>query len=123
MGCDPTAWRPSPAEAAQTGVEASWAKNRNMHLSWEAFDAVLRQVGMWRWPAELPAHVLSQHRIHALEQRIQLTDCCALCAEQVAETGGDMQRYRELWRKGEWWWHVGKDNITFGGHHRSKCSE
>jgi hypothetical protein len=45
-----------------------------------------------------------------------------LRAEQVAETGGDMHKYRELWQKGEWWWHVGQDNITYGGHHRSKCS-
>lgn len=42
---------------------------------------------------------------------------------QVAETGGDMQRYWQLWDKGEWWWHVGPKNITFGGHYRSKCSQ
>jgi hypothetical protein len=44
MGCDPTAWRASPEEAAGLGVEASWAKNRNMFLRWEALETALRQV-------------------------------------------------------------------------------
>ncbi|KAI3432877.1 hypothetical protein D9Q98_010460 [Chlorella vulgaris] len=84
MGCDPTAWRASPEEAAGHGVEASWAKNRNMFLRWEALETALRQ---------------------------------------VAETRNDMEQYWQLWDKGEWWWHINRSNITFGGHHRSRCLE
>jgi hypothetical protein len=42
---------------------------------------------------------------------------------QVAETRNDMEQYWQLWDKGEWWWHINRSNITFGGHHRSRCLE
>jgi hypothetical protein len=51
MGCDPTAWQPSPAEAAGKGSPKGWAKNRNMVLRWEALEAALRQVGRRVWRA------------------------------------------------------------------------
>ena len=41
---------------------------------------------------------------------------------QVAETGGDMQQYWQLWRSGRWWWHVNPHNITEGGDHHSVCA-
>ncbi|KAL4423825.1 hypothetical protein ABPG75_001126 [Micractinium tetrahymenae] len=41
---------------------------------------------------------------------------------QVAETGGDMQQYWQLWRSGHWWWHVNPQNITVGGDHHSTCA-
>lgn len=43
--------------------------------------------------------------------------------QQVAEAGGDMQRYWELWRKGEWWWHVRSSSIVHGGDYHNKCSD
>ncbi len=33
-----------------------------------------------------------------------------------------MQRYWELWDRGEWWWHVHADSVKYGGHHRNKCA-
>ncbi|KAL4446247.1 hypothetical protein ABPG77_003054 [Micractinium sp. CCAP 211/92] len=83
QGCDPEGYVPSPAEAAGKGVAASWVKNRNVILRWEALQIALRQ---------------------------------------VADTGGDMQQYWQLWRSGHWWWHVNPHNITLGGHHHSVCA-
>lgn len=44
QGCDPDGYRPSPAEAAGKGAAASWVKNRNVILRWEALETALRQV-------------------------------------------------------------------------------
>lgn len=44
QGCDPDGYVPSPAEAAGKGVAASWVKNRNVILRWEALQTALRQV-------------------------------------------------------------------------------
>lgn len=43
--CDPSAWRPSPAEAARAGAAGGWAKNRNVRLPWAALEEALGQVG------------------------------------------------------------------------------
>ena len=54
MGCDPDAWRPSPAEAARKADPGSWVKNRSMYVRWEALEAALHQVSQvpaaqWLW--------------------------------------------------------------------------
>jgi hypothetical protein len=83
MGCDPTAWRPSPAEATETGVEASWAKNRNMHLRWEAMEAVLRQVWaddmLFCFPVCTTGVQQSPIGLGARRPELRLTCCHAAC--------------------------------------------
>lgn len=44
QGCDPEGYVPCPAEAAGKGMAASWVKNRNVILRWEALETALRQV-------------------------------------------------------------------------------
>ncbi|PRW61290.1 Autophagy-related 8d [Chlorella sorokiniana] len=52
QGCDPSAWQPSPQEAARKGDSEAWAKNRSVLLRWVALDTALRQL----------ARLLDQHQ-------------------------------------------------------------
>lgn len=62
-----------------------------------------------------------RHRGHA-KHAPAFTHAAPLLLPQVAETGGDMGRYWELWRTGRWWWHVHADSLEYGGDRHDVCS-
>lgn len=127
QGCDPGAWAPSPQEAAGKGDPEAWVKNRNVLLRWDALHTALRQVGPQaaaRSSVRRIPHACSALRLlyTAPGSTQSVNACCAMPLPQIAEVGGDMQQYWELWRTGRWWWHVHADRLEYGGDRRNVCS-